>query len=1193
MKHQSWSASWLRLCVALCLVIGLVIATPGHAQNSQGTILGHVTDPTGAALAGAKVTIKNVNTNITREAKTSGVGDYVFVNITPGLYDIVVEGAGFKKAQALAVTLNVDATLRQNFALEVGAAAEQVTVEAEAQMVQSDNASSGNVIASKLIEDTPLSGRDFNNLLKLQAGATTMKEGEQVDWAQHGFNKEFQGTSINGARTESISFLIDGVSDNDQFFGTAASTPSSAAIEEFKVQNGLYSAEYGQGSAQVNVAIKSGGNKLHGTAYDYWQNSALQPSNEYNKWKNEDSRRKHEADPTVVPLNLPLKDKYNQHQAGGTLGGPLVIPHLYNGTNKTFWFFNYEIGTNRQSQTSAVVVPSDLERNGDFSDWGYQLYDPATTGQAPVTATNPAGRLPFVNNQIPTGRFDPLAIKLLQYYPKPTTTCTEMSTCSANYNTSLSKPYDTNNATFRVDQNFSEKDRVYFTGIIQDQKFSNPSAMTLSGETKYTASKLYGFNWQHALTTNALNELHLGYTWMKFHNGAETTGSNIQEGLGFNNPPADPSLWGVPIVSMGSYQTLGNGNARWVQKNNNYQLGDNLKITRGRHTLAMGVDIRRVMVEMQNNYGGPGSMNFTGAFTASDPNRDLSDTGFLYHGNGFADFLLGYPMTATGADIANGNNFAVRATNWNFFVQDDFRVSPRLTVNLGVRYEIPPAYHEIGGNGMTIDTTNGGGYIWHDQAFVDQVSAVDGVNPNRIRCCVDDKIYQTNHKNFAPRIGVAWRPFNTDRFVVRSGYGIFYDLYNRWYDLSDTYARNSTYVSMPFYFDQGNAIATSSQFTTSQMWGPNAPNSYDYFKYPDYMLSFSSGWAHNKSPYNQQWTLDTQYAVSESLLLDVAYVGSHALHQPGYWYYNSAPMPTGPYDDCNYYRSAAEAPASCLSDPNFSPVNVRKPYPNLPANGYADANIFNSNYNALQVRLNQRYSHGLQYQLGYTWSRVLDENSAINLADGEMGFLQDQHNLHGDYGPANYDQPKRFVANGTYDLPVGKGKRWSLGPLNSVLGDWQVGGVFVVASGTPFTIYSGLGGRAQNGSRADILRPNLVDDPNAGDQTIYRWFNTDAYQVQEHNNTYGNVGRNTLRGPYFMKTDLSFGKDFRITERHSLEYRLEIFNVGSNWHSAPPTPSSWVTSPSFGRLVPMDGSGDLALHEHTQRTIQMDLKYTF
>ncbi len=347
MNRLSSFARLRTTCVVIVSLLSILFALPVYAQNSQGTILGHVTDQSGAAVSGATVRITNLSTAVGRTATTSSVGDYVFVNTPPGNYDINVQAAGFTRSHAAALRLEVEATLRQDFKLQVGATTEQVTVTSDSQMVQTDNVTSGEVISGKLIDELPISGRDFTNLLRIQAGTTEVQGSSTLYWAQHGLNNDFSSVSVNGARTESVSFLVDGVSDNDQYFSTANNIPPSGAIEEFKVQNGLYGAEYGQGSAQVNVAIKSGTNQFHGTLYDYLQNDALEPRSPYNVWSNQ-----------IYATPIPPKDALKQNQFGFTLGGPLSIPKLYDGHNKTFFFYAYEGGRRRQSGISQVLVPS-------------------------------------------------------------------------------------------------------------------------------------------------------------------------------------------------------------------------------------------------------------------------------------------------------------------------------------------------------------------------------------------------------------------------------------------------------------------------------------------------------------------------------------------------------------------------------------------------------------------------------------------------------------------------------------------------------------------------------------------------------------------------------------------------------------------------------------------------------------------
>jgi hypothetical protein len=384
-------------------------------------------------------------------------------------------------------------------------------------------------------------------------------------------------------------------------------------------------------------------------------------------------------------------------------------------------------------------------------------------------------------------------------------------------------------------------------------------------------------------------------------------------------------------------------------------------------------------------------------------------------------------------------------------------------------------------------------------------------------------------------------------------------------------------------------------FSTSQPW--NSPG----FTSP---ILNQVNWPDNHNPYTQQWTLDTQYALAPSLLLDVGYVGSHGLRAPTYWLFNTAYLPKVAGDVCNYLFDASQAAGtSCATDPNFQPIDTRVPFPNLPSIMYANANMLGSNYNALQMQLRQRFTHGLTYLVSFTWSRSFDEMSAVNNVSGISGLFQDVHNVRADYGPASFDQPKRLTASGSWELPVGKGKRWSLGGANWVLGGWQASGIYTLTSGRTFTVY------AYNGPCWDQVgdpcwwghyRANVSSSPTSGfTQSPSEWFNTKVFSYPEAG-TYGDSSKGMLRGPYFADLDLSFSKLFPITERHHLQLRAEIFNTGSNWHSLNDyggtnlIPGSSMGSCNFGSLAGI-GCDPYSSYAHLwhPRTLQMSLVYSF
>lgn len=1178
------------------LFAGLPIRS--RAQNAQGTIVGHVADPSGQTIAGARITVRNTATNVVNQFTTNGSGDYVVVNLTPGPYAVSAEAKGFQTAEATGLQLQVEQTLRQDFSMKIGQVSQAVTVSAESQMVNTDNATIGNVIPADLIEALPINGRDFTNLLGIDVGASTMSGGIQATgYVLHGLNPAFREVSLDGARPDSISYLIDGVTDNDFFFSAPTNIPGENGIAEFKVQNGLYGAQYGQGSAQVNVAIKSGTNQVHGSAYDFLQNDALQPSN-----------------PVTAALNarngtnFPLKTPFKQNQFGGTLGGPVLLPKLYNGRNKTFWFFGYDGGRQVSAQNGGVQsiqVPTQQERSGNFSDWPFPIYNPLSGGSVPATASNPAGRTVFSGNQIPASLIDPIASRLLAYYPLPNVNC---AMPCLNYTAEVKNTKVINTETMRVDQNFGSANRLFFTGVLSNDDEPNPSILPATGSTSYKYSHLFGLEWQHSFSGTLFNEARVGYNHQFFHTGVDTAyGPNLASQLGLANSPNLSAFYDIPVVTMNDgYTNIGSNAGGYTQKDDVFQVVDDLTWIHGRHTITTGLDIRRVYLYDTDGFTSMGQLNFTGAYTALNPSTagSANPTG----GNPFADLVLGDPFSVSAPPPLGSDLYRLRGNNWNFFVEDDVRVTPRFTLNLGLRYEIPTTFHSADDSGYAFNPANGGGLIWANRSFTQSVLSNPGVNPDWLQCCANNQLVPVDKHDFAPRIGLAWRPFNSDRFVIRSGYGIFYDTYNRFYDGS-TYDEDALYTLGPNpNYPSATGLENTSPLALHSLWLPPV-SSASLFSGPAYTFPLTQvNMPGNHTPYNQQWSLDTQYSLSQTLLVDVGYVGSHAIHEPTQLLFGAGYLPPVAGDSCNFLLDASQATgsnASCLTDPNFVPVDKRQPYPGLSPSLYGNANELSSTYNALQAQLIKRLSSGLQFHLNYTWSQALDESSGINDIHGQNDFIMDPHNIKQDYGRAAFDQSQRFVTSYSYEIPIGKGRRWSWSKLNWLIGGWNTSGIFTLASGFPFSVYSigyynqdqtgtGFGGRS---------RANVDGSPLAGfNQTYLQWFNTSVFSIAPQG-TYGNSGRGIIRGPYFMDWDTSVSRDFPITERQHLQARLEIFNTGSNWHSNPPFPDSTVSdSPtsctpgpagncSFGSLVSLNGVGSLNLW--TPRTLQVSLSYLF
>jgi hypothetical protein len=1177
------------LSLLFLTMIILQAAPPGNAQNAQGGILGHVGDTSGASVAGAKVTLLSSDTSVTRTYTTSGSGDYQFIDLNPGHYTVAVDITGFQRQVTSTLVVEVNQTIRQNFTMSPGSVTQQVMVSADTQMLHTDDATLGTVINSELMSKLPLNGRDFTNLLQISVGASVTPGGIQTTgYVLHGLNPSFQEVSVDGARADSIAYSVDGVNDTDYFFSGPTNIPSELSIQEFKSQNGLYGAEFGQGSTQVNIAIKSGANAIHAAAYEFYRGSVFQPDNQ-----------------SVVALNALNKTTnnpnldFNQNQFGGTLGGPVVVPRFYNGRDKTFWFFSYDGGRrNQATNPTSIVVPSAKMLAGDLSEWPYPIYDPATTGAAPATPTNPTGRVPFANNNL-AGRIDPKSAALLKYFNAPNTpTCVNLTTGCKNYSASVVDTVQVDTGALRVDQNFGEKDHVFFTGIMSNEGNHNPAVQFGQGSISLKRTRLFGITWEKTISASTLNQATLGYNRQHYFTGQDTAnGPDLSTEAGFSNSPNIPSSFDIPAVTFFQYSSLG-GNSPYNLTSNIYQGVDSLTLVRGHHTLNIGVDIRRVNLKDTDSSSAMGTIAFNGEYTASNPAdaaKALYSNGSPtatapYAGNAFGDFLLGQTSSATGPPPLGSHIYGLWGVNYNAWVQDDVRVTERLTVNAGLRWERPTNLHSVTNSGWRFNPAGEGSMVWASQSYVTPILAAGG-NPNYLGCCTSNKLTNIDNRDFAPRIGLAYRPSFTEKLVIRSGYGIFYDIGNRWYDLNifTENAINSTtakvYTAPTGYESQSTAIVKN-------LW--SAPlTALSSFTLPAYTEPLKKTyWPFNHTAYNQQWSLGTQYSVTPTTLLEVGYVGSHSIHENSQWQFNAGYLPTTAGDACNTYLDVSLATAACKADPNFQPVDTRVPFTNMNPTLFANANVNWSNYNGLQIQFSQRPVAGLQYKVNYTFSKNLGTSSGINNVLGETSTPQDPHSIAGDYGLQAADQTNRFVATYSYAVPFGHG-RFNFRGFGWLVDGWTTSGIFKLSSGFPFELSAGVSQDQTGNSTPSRIRPNYAPSGTFHTSTLTQYFDTKGFTAPPAGR-YGNTSRGFLRTPRFQDFDASFGKIFQIKERQQLQYRAEIFNLGSTWHSSANLlyPDSTLTDASFGSFYaanPAIGHANL----FNPRIIQMGLQYTF
>jgi hypothetical protein len=1178
-----------------CILAAFLAAVPSvlSAQTSSGAIVGAVRDSTGAIIPDARVTVTNTGTNVASPFVTDQTGNYYIPSLIPGTYRIDAEKTGFKKMSVVDITVAVNQTVRVDLTMPVGDVAEVVSVHAEAPLIQADQSTLGQVVNNRAISELPLNGRDFTSLLRLNTGVTEVQGGINTATTirRHGLNDSFRNVSVNGSRPASIGYLIDGVTINDGFFQTPVVVPPVDLIQEFKLQNGLYSAEFGMGSGQVNVALKSGTNQLHGSAWEFLRNDALQPAN------------------PRLHTKTPLK----QNQFGATVGGPVLLPKLYNGRDKTFFFGSYQGGRRRTTSIGQAQMPSEQQRNGDFSDWPTQLYDPLTTTPNPG-GTPSVNRLPFAGNRIPTTRFAPQSVNALEYFPKPNQPC-PVFPCN-NLLSSVTNPVTIDGFSARIDHNIGTTDRIFGQFLYQDESAPQKSIIPLSGNDVQQRGRVVGLQWNHIFSPRLINEFRAGFARLWFFQGYETAfgAKNYWKDIGLKNLIDDPSFYALPGFVPGTgYTSIGfTGTAPFFNVTNTFHFVESVSLTTGRHSIKAGIDIRRNrFMRASGGQGGPGLMWFAGSYTARNPLLPQA-AGRPDTGNGMADMMLGY-LNFSGGTAAmfrayNNPVARLRSTDLMPFFQDDFRITSRLTLNLGLRWELHTPFKDINRGGSVPDFDYPDGRIlYRDKGYTELVN-----NPILAGCCASDTLIPTDWRALAPRVGLAWRPLASNRFVVRAGYGIFYDILHNHYN-TGSIAENVPFLSPTLPNPNGAEVTppldirnlfpapysiAQRRFPLPYCQAPSSnlvdPATGVNTVVQNFCPSLNGQDPGNRTPYTQQWGLNFQFEPRPNLLVELGYQGSHSLRQPIQWVYNMADLPpeiNNPAHSATFRSECAPGtyPSRC------SPIQDRVPFRNFARNSFLNSNMLQGVYHAMTVKVEQRFRYGLQLLGSFTWGKAIDQFSEIQNVGGAISSIS-QYGRRFDLerGVANYDQRRRLVMNWVYEVPVGKG-RAVLGNANrfvdSVLGGWQLNGIVMLADGTPLTVGCFCGDRAQVGNTFNVHRMNQLRNaqPDGFETTLTRQFDTSAF-VTPVLGTLGTGGRNTVRSTGQRSGDVSLAKRFRLHERAQLQFRGEFFNVLASYRYSPRFPTNNATAANFGSLLPVGGDkGDL----FSPRTIQLGLRLTF
>ena len=1104
------------------LILGCVLATDAPAFGQTfGSIGGETRDASGAVVAGATVTVANVGTNATRTVASNDAGGYHFPSLPPGIYTVKVEKPGFKTIVRNQIELQVQLNARVDFELQVGQVSESIEVRADAALLMSDNATVGTVIENKRIVDLPLNGRNYLQLVSLAPNVSTGFSGQGQAGARQGGIRSQQTISVAGQRTNFNHYTLDGVENTDPNFNTFVVMPSIDALQEFKVQTGIYPAEFGRQATQINVLTKSGTNQFHGTMFEFLRNDKM------------------DANPYSFTSIRTKKDPFKWNQYGFTLGGPIWLPKIFNGKDKLFFMANYESFRKRGSSTALYSLAPVAVQGGDFSGIASRIYDPSSHVQTAngITAT------PFANNVLPQNRISSVSKKLLEFYRQPT-----LPGVINNYTQQNPRPQNRDQFILRMD--YVESAASTWSGRYSwgDENESQPG-LNLNGTKLVTNLEQYMGSNTRVLSPAVVTETRFGYT--RFYNSVGTLLAfqrNVVDELGIPGlKGGEPVSWGIPSVGIANYNGIGDStDGPFENKNSTLQFLNNTSIIRGNHSLRFGGEIRKDQFNQIGNQYGRGSFGFS--------QRTTEDPFTHTQGDGFASFLLGnVNLTEVSAQNAAAQ---FRATTFALYFDDSWKITPKFTLSLGLRYENTPPWEDISGNLVTVfynafdnspnvtDQSRHPVFLRQGKGTGDPYAGLKVRWPN-IPLVQDNRLgnrlVNRDNNDFGPRIGIAWNP--TSKWVVRAGAGAFYnqDQGNPRFDVARNAAgrtRNDDNIDFPketWLTGAAGIVGSSANILTPQAFS----NKFD-----------------RRTPYVLQWLVNVQREVASNLTFEAGYVASVSHHLESY----------------RGVSAAVPGPGSNAS---------RSPYPEwgllvLVENGG------NANYHSMGSKLTKRYSNGINAMLSYTWSKSIDTTSGIRTSDSDTLFSQDGRCMHCDRGLSAFDNRHRMVLSGSYDVPIGKGRAMDIQNkfLDAIVGGWQAGGITTWRSGFAINPTAGVN-RASTNIGND--RPDASGiSQSVENATTERWFNTAAFVLQPIYQ-FGNAGRNTVKSPAGFILDTSLQKNFNLPkEGHQLQFRWEAYNSFN--HPVWGNPNTSLSSVNYGRITSTSA---------TMRQLQFALKYVF
>lgn len=1122
----------------------------GWGQTEKGSIVGTVVDESGGVIPNVTVVVTNLGNKTTQTTTTNSQGIYNVPFLNPGNYEVSVSTSGFSKTVVNDVVVSVGSRESVNITLKVGEVNETVQVTNESPLLQTENANIGQVITSQQLTDLPSGDRNVYSFLSLDS--TVNGQGVNSSNAE-AFRVESGGTmSIGGSRPSSITFKIDGQANNDPTFGTPSITPSLETVKEFQLQNNAYSAEF-EGITQVNVATKSGTNRFRGSLFEFAQNSFFQP-----------------RDPRtpIGPDGKHSKSKLNRHQFGGTIGGPLWLPRFGEGgpflvKDKTFFFFSYEGLRDSRRGLAFGRVLTQAERNGDLSaNLGNcitvggnpvpqlnpngtpsgncvrvgQIFDPATMVANPLynpgqaqSAFNPQFiRQPFANNQIPANRLSPTAQALINaVQPLPNYT----STSDLNFAGTAGASFINNQYSIRIDHKISDNDNVYGRFTWQDNKRDNEAVLPFQQKDIQGKGKVFNSSWTHIFSPSLVNEFRFGYIQGDYGDSISEI-DPTQFGIGNTGLNTLPGLF----LTAGGTLNFGGFTASVLQtKQKTYQFADNVSLLFGRHSVKVGFKADHNRFSNIDLIQSNGILSFNGLFSVGNSSLGANAS----RPNSIADFLLG---NVSSESLNRPNGAHVRQTPWAVYFQDDWRINPQLTLNFGLRYELHQPFRDENLGGRRVDLTGDGILMVADP----EVARL--ANSPIVQCCTSERVVETDRNDFAPRIGIAYRPFKSSNTVIRAGYGLFYtdtSQFFHWLYYAPLLRGSFTPTLANF---QSPSATLANPFPTENFTPPGGsgifvgiPSGVNPAALNNQPVVSISALGPYNTPMSHQWSIGIQRELMKNMVLDVSYKGSITKNLPVQWFFN---QPTFSDTPVNFQSLDAAA----------NPY-LRRPYENFSIGSNIVANVLEAEYKALTVKVDKRFSDGYGFLSTYTWSKSVDQGAEVYSLGQNHAFLPNNRDFDAGRGVSILDIPHRWVTSGNYDLPFGKGKMFlnQGGIVNALLGGWRLSGIFQIQSGQPFSPYlltstghtntgvlvverGNFGNTTpftnqewraaleawQNGSRLYIIRPDAIDLNYTG---------------------IGNIPRNAFRYLHTRRLDLSLAKVTRFGERASFELRFDMFNV--------------------------------------------------